>query len=159
MHPTLSKNIRSTLVQLITSNLEDACELMKDYTKLWFDRLLRRNTIPIASPLTITGERNKHLGPMFQFASVNLTIESSQDFEVVDNVSANDELRRLGYPEMVIFGLLDILMVSDFFVGNVRIVLNEIRYDEIDSSPMALREAGRDAGRKIVESLRRRGSG
>jgi hypothetical protein len=85
--------------------------------------------------------------------------------KVEDTVAEKPELERLGtgWPDAVIFGLPDVLMRSEPGpLYTVRIVLEQVWYHEVDSSEVACRHAGRDAGRKIIEGIedqRYRGAG
>jgi len=129
--------------------------MSKSYLELWFETLLKRPSSPLKSRMSATGERDQHLGPTWQFARIKVNVEPATKFEVVDLVPKNEELRASGYPDWAIFGLLDVLAVSDGFpIDTVRIVLTEADYSPIESSPMAFRQAGRDSGRKILEALR-----
>ncbi|SRR5258706_14214922 len=128
---------------------------MKDYLRSWAEELLQRKPIRLRSRITVTGERNQHLGPKLEVASVRVTVEPAATFEVVDAVPANEELSQFGYPDWVVFGLLDVFMVAESSpITNVRIILEKADPDPINSSKMAFRHAGRDAGRKIVERLK-----
>jgi hypothetical protein len=127
---------------------------MSDYLKLWADELLKRSSFTPKSKIAVVGERNQHLGPRFEFAKVQLSVEPASRFEVVDAVVPNEELRQLGYPDWVVFGLLDVLMVAKSApLTNVRVVLEKVEHHPVDSSPMAFRHAGRDAGHKIIEAM------
>jgi hypothetical protein len=78
---------------------------------------------------------------------------------VEDTVTERDELERLGvgWPDAIIFGLLDVLMLADSGpLYKLRVVLEKVWYHEIDSSQNAFRHAGRDAGRKIIETIEQR---
>jgi len=128
---------------------------MKDYLKMWAAELLKRNSLPLKSKITVTGERNQHLGPRFEFAKIQLSVEPSARFEVVHASPADEELQKLNYLDWAIFGLLDILLTSESApLSNVRVTLEKAEHHPIDSSPMAFRQAGRDAGRKIIETLK-----
>ncbi len=128
---------------------------MTDYLKLWTDGLLKRSSLTLKSKITVVGERNQHLGPRWEFAKVQVSVEPASSFEVVDAVPANEELRQLGYPDWAIFGLLDVLVVAESApLTNVRVTLEKAEHHPVDSSAMAFRQAGRDAGRRILEALK-----
>jgi hypothetical protein len=130
---------------------------MKDYLNLWAEGLPKQNSRILSVPITVLGERNRHLGPKSEFARVQLTVHPSPAFEVIDHVAEKSELENLGieWPDSVVFGLLDVLMFIEFApLYKVRVVLEKAWYHEVDSSSRAFRYAGRAAGRKIVEAIR-----
>jgi len=69
----------------------------------------------LAAPITVIGERIKQLGARCEFAKVELTVHPSESFEVIDRVAERSELEKLGveWPDCAIFGLLDVLMVTE----------------------------------------------
>jgi hypothetical protein len=85
-----------------------------------------------------------------------MTLDPADRFELVDRVPCGPAIDALGigWPRAVVFGLLDILMTMESHpLYNVRVTLTDAAYHHTDSTEIALREAGRDAGRKIVEEL------
>ena len=127
---------------------------MKDYLNLWPQELLKLRSLKLKSKITVTGERNQHLGPRWEFAKVQVSVEPASRFEVVDAVLANDEARQEGYLDWAIFGLLDVLLVADPSpLKNIRVTIESVEHHAVDTSPMAFRRAGRDAGRKIMEHV------
>jgi translation elongation factor EF-G len=131
------------------------CEL-KNYLKLWDSGQPAQRSILLTKPITVLGVRNKQLGPRGEFAKVQITLNPSSSFEVLDNVAERGALERLGvsWPDPVVFGLLDILMLAEPGpLYKVSAVLEMVWYHEVDSSLMAFRHAGRDAGRKVIEDL------
>ncbi len=128
---------------------------MKDYITLWAEGLCKRASLPLKAPLRVTGERDQHLGPRYEFAKVTLSALPASTFEVVDSAPEDVELRRLGYPDWFIFGLLDVLMLGGSGpLHKVKIVLEAAEYHRVDSSPIAFLNAGRVAGQKIIDSTR-----
>jgi hypothetical protein len=128
---------------------------MKDYLKLWPEELLKLGSLTLKSRITATGERNQHLGPRWEFAKVQVSVEPAAKFEVFDNAVADEEARQKGYLDWTVFGLLDVLMVTESApLRNVHIILDKVEHHAVDSTLMAFRHAGRDAGRKIMESVR-----
>jgi len=129
---------------------------VKDYLALWIKDLSGANAFRLKTAIKVVGERDQHLGPRWEKAKVQLSVEPAPGFEVVDEVPQDTQLETFGYPDYVILGLLDVLMVGlSTPIKNVRVTLIKAEYDPIDSSEMAFRQAGRDAGRKIIEALGR----
>jgi hypothetical protein len=60
----------------------------------------------------------------------------------------------------VILGLLDALINADVRpLRKICVTLEHVWYHEADSTQTAFRNAGRDAGRKIIEAIEARDSG
>ncbi len=130
---------------------------MKDYLALWAEGVPNRNSRILTARITVLGERKKALGPKSEFARVQLTVHPADTFEVSDNVAERCELDKLGvgWPDSVIFGLLDVLMRAEPGpLSKVRVILEEAWYHDVDSSENAFRHAGRDAGQKIIKGIR-----
>lgn len=128
---------------------------MKDYLNLWQQELLKPSSLTLKSKARVIGERNKHLGPRWEVARIQITVEPAPSFEVVDVYPGNQEARQEGYLDWVVFGLLDILMVSETMpLKNLRIILEKAELDAVNSSCMAFRHAGRDAGRKLLQIVK-----
>jgi hypothetical protein len=131
-------------------------QMTKDYLRNWGEELPKQPSRLLSAPITVIGERIKPLGPKSEFAKVKLTVRPSDSFEVVDHVAEKNELEKLGvgWPDSTIFGLLDVLMFTESGpLYKVSIVLEEVWYHEVDSSWSAFRQAGRAAGRRIVEAI------
>jgi translation elongation factor EF-G len=127
---------------------------MKDYIALWGEDPPDKNSLNLLTPITVIGER-LHAGKS-EFAKVQLSVHPAGGFNVVDSVTERSDLEKLevGWPEPVIFGLLDVLMSAEPHpLRNVRVILERVWYHEVDSSRNAFRNAGRDAGRKVIEAF------
>ena len=128
------------------------------YLDLWIANLRQRNSVRLTQAITVVGHREKHFGPRSEFARVEMTTSPAEELDVVDNVHCRKELEALGvaWPRSVVFGLLDVLMFAEFgAVYKIRITLDDAACHEVDSSESAFREAGRDAGRKVIETVTR----
>lgn len=129
---------------------------MKDYLNLWPQELLKLGSLTLKSKITVMGERDQHLGPRWEFAKVQISVEPASHFEVIDATTGSEGARQAGYLDWTVFGLLDVLMLAESApLKNVRVTLEQVEHHAVDSSQMAFRQAGRDAGRKIIESLRK----
>jgi hypothetical protein len=99
--------------------------------------------------MEIVGERDKHLGPKWDFARAVVAVEPSESFEVVD-ITGDAVALSSGYIESFLDGLFDeILTQEPGPILRIKIVLKAIEHDPVDSSRNAFVEAGRDAGRKL----------
>ena len=128
--------------------------MMKNYLAFWDGEPSDGRSRILAAPVTVIGEWIK--GVKSEYGRVQLTVRPAEDFEVVDLVAEKSELETLGvgWPDCVIFGLLDVLMNGDSGpLRNVRVVLEQVWYHDVDSTCNAFRNAGRDAGRRIIATL------
>jgi translation elongation factor EF-G len=129
-----------------------------DYIDLWDGNQPRRNSVRLIRKVSVIGSRVKQFGMRGEFGKVEMTVDPAEKLSVVDSVPWRKELEALGvaWPQCVIFGVLDILMFAEFGpLYKIRITLEDAEYHEVDSTQNAFREAGRDAGRNIVEMARR----
>jgi hypothetical protein len=122
---------------------------MKNYTQL---AGLGEDQVTLEKPIRIEAKRRKHLGPTMEFAKVNIYAEPASEFSVVDLVSAENRVREFGYPDQFIDGLLEILVSNEHQpLTRIRVTLESAEFSEIDSTPRAFFEAGRIAGRQLLE--------
>ena len=130
---------------------------MKDYLELWVKDLLQRESMRLQAPITVVGERKKHFATgSDEFAKVEMTVHPASHLEVEDVVPERSELEqlRVRWREFSVFGLLDVLMFADPApLFKVRVVLEKVWWHHLDSTPNAFRNAGRDAGRKLLEKI------
>lgn len=83
-----------------------------------------------------------------------MVAEPTEQFEVITEVKMTPELEALRFPESVIYGVLDVLMVAGPApLAGVRLRLKDADWDPVDTSAMAFPQAGRDAGRKIAATM------
>jgi translation elongation factor EF-G len=95
-----------------------------------------------------------------EFAKVRLTLNPAKTFEVEDRVE-DKELEKLnvGWPDSFILGIPDVLMnAAPDPLTEVRVTLEQVWYHDADSSREAFRNAGHDAGHKIIAVIGRRRS-
>jgi translation elongation factor EF-G len=125
---------------------------MKNDLALWDEGLPGRNS-GVKTPFTVTGEHVD--GKRSEFAKVQLTVGPAQSFVVEDRVAEKMALNQLdiGWPDAVISGLREVLMVAEPQIADVRVTLEKVWYHDTDSSREAFRNAGRDAGRKILSVI------
>ena len=86
---------------------------MKNYLQLWPQELLKLSSLTLKSKITVVGERNQHLGPRWESAKVQISVEPAPQFEVIDTAPADVESRNAGYLDWAVFGLMDVLMVAE----------------------------------------------
>lgn len=117
----------------------------------WLHDIASRTSLQLPRTVRVEGMRRQHVGPSLQFAKVEVLAEPSASFEVAFGPdlkwSDNTEL----FLQAAVFGILDVLLVSEAYpLRNVRITIVSYQDDPVDSSQMAFRHAGREAGRRIL---------
>lgn len=128
-----------------------------NYIEKWTENLLLSQAMTLSSTVHVEGIRKAHLGPRMEFGRVEFIIEPADGFDVsveVANVDENTEYK--WYIEWAIFGFLDVVMVgAPYPYKKLKLRVVGVEIDPIDSSQMAFRLAGRDAGRKFLEEQKR----
>lgn len=132
---------------------------MTDYISRWLDKFSCMPVLDIGKKkITVTGIIDKHYGPRIDFCKIKISVETCSQFVVEYSDFVNnkfDDDFKSEYIMNSIFGLLDVLMVTKTgVITNIKILFEEIEYNEIESSPFAFREAGRDVGRKIISEMK-----
>jgi hypothetical protein len=104
--------------------------------------------------MTVTGVHQQHMGPRLEHAKIEVLAEPAASFEVRFGPDVDDSDASRIFLEAAVFGLLDILLVSRTHpLRNVSITVTHCEIDPVDSSQMAFRQAGRDAGMKIINAI------
>jgi hypothetical protein len=130
---------------------------MKNYIELWAENLKRRKSFQLNGSFEIVGERNAHLGGRCEIATIRLTVRPAESFQVyADELSNLKEVEENGYLDAAVFGILDILIVGESHpLTEVAILFQSMDIHPIESSASAFRQAGRDAGRKILAAMKK----
>jgi hypothetical protein len=117
----------------------------------WFRDLVDRRSAKLPQTLRVEGVREAHLGPRCEYGRVIVEAEPSAQFTVSVPagplpVGGDDFVRA------AVMGVLDIVLTADPFpLRDFALRIVEIHPHPVDSSVMAFRRAGRDAGRKLLE--------
>ncbi len=120
----------------------------------WAQNVIKRKSIVLQKTIEAEGLRDTHLGPRWEFARIRVKAEPSDGFAVHFNIndSKREKLEGEGYLQAAVFGLCDVLLVSNQApLSDICITFLDAEEHEVDSSPNAFRMAGRDAGRKLME--------
>jgi len=129
-----------------------------NYITKWYDDLMQRSSLNLPREIRVEGLPKQHVGPRLEFAKIEILAEPSASFDVrfASGLDQNDITRM--FLDAAVLGLLDIFLISEAQpLRNVRITVTRCEVDPIDSSEMAFRHAGRDAGEKIINALRSEG--
>ena len=125
------------------------------YLERWIEGLLQRQSMDLPNAIRIDGTRDVHLGPRMEFAKFAAIVEPANTFEVVfqirDPKLTSEQQATLDH---AIFGFLDVVMTSAAYpLRNLRVRIISAEFDPINSSASAFRQAGRDAGGRLLDSL------
>jgi hypothetical protein len=126
------------------------------YLDRWIEGLLQHQSLNLKDPIRIDGVRDVHLGPRMEFAKFTAIVEPARAFEVSFQLPQSQlTSERQAFLDQAILGLLDVLMTGTVYpLRNIRVRVIETEFDPINSSASAFRQAGRDAGRKLLDSLK-----
>ena len=129
---------------------------MKNYIALWEENLRKRKSFQLNGTFQIVGERKAHLGPRCEVATIRLTVTPAEDFQVcIDQLPNLEECEREGYLDAAVFGILDMLVLdANYPLTEIAILFTAFEIHPADSNVSAFRQAGRDAGRKILDAMR-----
>lgn len=128
-----------------------------NYLKLWTDYKINQKSMKLEKRIEVEGVRSKHLGPRFEYAKINLLIEPAENFEVVfvpKEYESDNNIKQM--LDAALFGFLDIVMnIDPYPLKDIKVTIFEADIDQIDSSIMSFKNAGKDAGRKVLEILKK----
>jgi hypothetical protein len=123
---------------------------MMNILNQWRDCLLDPPIFRFPKVVTATGERVAHLGPRFDFARIHVRFEPADEFSASWEAPAGDP-DEVEFIRGALFGVLDILVsFSKCPVINVKVVIERMEIDAVDSNAHAFRLAGRDAAQKAL---------
>lgn len=128
---------------------------MKDYIQLWMENAIRRKSFQLNGTFNIVGERNAHLGGRCEIAKIKVTVKPSESFQVyAEDILNREDVESKGYLDAAVFGILDVLVMgANYPLTEVAVIFTEFEIHPVESSISAFRQAGRDAGRKILEAM------
>lgn len=126
-----------------------------NYLEKWASEVIKRPPLEIKKEIIVEGIQKKHLGPRLEYAIIELKVEPSNCFEVEfsENLKTLDNNTK-EFIEEAIYGILDVVLVAKSFpIKNIKINFLSVDIHPVDSNKMAFRNAGRDAGQKIIEKI------
>ncbi len=119
----------------------------------WLNNTRARRRASIPFPVRVVGEYDKHLGPRWAYARIEISAQPWDRWEVAVSLSEDDrvEMEKDGWLNEAILGVLDVLITEPTLPAvNTRLDILAVKHDPMDSSRHAFRMAGRDAGHKIL---------
>jgi hypothetical protein len=127
-----------------------------EYLNAWFHDLeLRKNKgLEWKQNINVVGECRRSIGPSNWFAAVVLDFSPNSHFDV--EYRLDNEISKLahdrGWYEHIVFGVLDILLITPPKpICKFKLCINQIEYNEMESSQIAFRLAARNATIKALE--------
>lgn len=124
-----------------------------NYLEIWRENIFSRKSLTLKQSIYVEGIRDQHCGPRWEKARVSFLIEPSNEFDVNFGITQEyyELLQKDHLLDYSIFGLLDELLLGyNYPVMKVKITINNAEYDPCDSTQIAFRKAGRDAGSKVI---------
>jgi len=115
----------------------------------WYRESVARKSIRVSKSHRVTGVRNEHCGGRWEFAEATVSIEPAGELAIeIPDVDPH------GFAKAAAYGVID-----EFLTGAaspltaVKLIVGPIKSDPVDSSIVAFRHAGRDAGRKLLDEV------
>ncbi|WP_028314042.1 hypothetical protein [Desulfatibacillum aliphaticivorans] len=126
-----------------------------NYIRFWQDDLVSRTPQVLKNPVKVEGIWDKHLGPMVQYAKVIMNVEPAASFQVdLSSLELKLDHHQMDMLRSAIFGFLDVVMCAGLSpLRNLKLEILDVEFDPVNSSMIAFRYAGRDAGRKLLDSM------
>lgn len=89
-----------------------------------------------------------------QYAKVVINVKPSEIFDVdISSIKLADE-NQINMLNAAIFGFLDIVMCAKISpLKNIKLIVTDVEFDPINSSIVAFRYAGRDAGQNLIKAI------
>ncbi len=119
----------------------------------WFNDLISKTSGTWRQTIRTAGICRTASSSLILYAAVEIAFSPSEQFEAIESLppGVGKLVRERGWYDHVIFGVLDILMtVPEYPFRNIRIDLQQVDYNEIESKQIAFRWAARDAAVKAL---------
>ncbi len=120
----------------------------------WLKELPGRRQLTIREPVSVVGTYDKHLGPSWAFAQIELTAEPAEAWDVRVALSDDERVEMLkdDWLREALLGVLDVLVSrpSDPLL-RIRITVTAARFS-FESSRRAFRAAGRRAAEALLDA-------
>jgi hypothetical protein len=119
--------------------------------ELWFRDIVERRSAKVPRVVRVVGVRDKHLGPRCDYARVVVEAEPANQFSVIGPTGPLTTEGEL-FLRAAVYGVLDVVLTAEPFpLRDFALRIVEIQSHPVDSSIMAFRRAGRDAGKKLLQ--------
>jgi hypothetical protein len=117
----------------------------------WFRDLGDRRSAKLPRPVRVEGLCRRHLGPRLEFGRIVVEAAPGPRFAVT-GPAAPLPVDGEGFLQAAVFGILDVVLTAEPFpLKDFTLHVVEFESHPIDSNLMAFRNAGRDAGRKLLQ--------
>jgi len=128
--------------------------MQKDYFATWFNALVNNSSWRWSKSVVTAGTCRLISGPKTMYASVKIKFDPHEIFEVV-NLLNRDVMKVVeleGWYESIIFGVLDVMLtIPATPIRDFKMEIQEIDFNEIESTQVAFRIAARDAACKALK--------
>ena len=120
----------------------------------WVQDLYGRRQSTIRRPPSVAGKQDRHLGPRWEYAEIELVVEPADVWEVQVALPEADrtEMEKDDWLREAILGILDVLVSRPLHpLLRIRLKVTAARYS-FESSRRAFRMAGRNAGEVLLDA-------
>jgi hypothetical protein len=120
----------------------------------WFEDLMQRRSAVVPRTVKVEGIRAAHTGPRLEYGRIVVEARPASVFSAEWSVDVGRGADDEEFIRAAVFGVLDVVLGAEPYpLKNVAVRVLEIEAHEIDSSRMAFRRAGQDAGRKLLNEI------
>ncbi len=127
---------------------------MKVGLEEWLQDLRGRRQLTIRKPISVVGKHDKHLGPAWAYAEIEITAEPADTWDVQVSMPETDrvEMEKDEWLREALLGVLDVLVSRppDPLL-RLRVKVTAARYS-FESSRKAFRTAGRRAADALLDT-------
>lgn len=120
----------------------------------WIQDIRGRRQLTIRAPVSLVGRYDKHLGPSWAYAEIEMIAEPADTWEAKDSLPEGQraEMEKDGWLREAILGVLDVLVTRPADpVLRLRVHITAARYS-FESSRRAFRLAGRRAAEALLDT-------
>jgi hypothetical protein len=124
-----------------------------DFLTEWFDDIQCKPEFVWKRSVIVKGTCNMHTGPSIRYASLTIEFSPSSKFVVDDilNIDIRSLLLERDWYRHIILGVLDVMLTTPISpIRNFKMTINQVDYNEIESTPIAFRLAARDTARRAL---------
>ena len=127
---------------------------MNDYFEAWYQVLMSASSLEIKGKAEAWGECHIVTGPRIMYAKVNIAIQPGEALKISFDLNRDKLalLKEYGWDSQIVFGVLDIMMVSGPY-RQFELSIRDVDIHKVHSVATAFRIAARNATKTILADL------